>query len=77
MEEGNDIPKVHLEFSNREISEALVALAQALTTQINLSMVPMVNFLEITMTSTFIDFVRMNTPIFLGSKVVEDPQEWC
>ena len=28
------------------------------------------------MTSRLRDFVRMNTPIFLGSKVGEDPQEF-
>ena len=39
-------------------------------------MVPRVNVVESTMTSRLIDFVRMNPPIFLGSKVGEDPQEF-
>ena len=44
-----------------------------MTTQANLSMVLRVNVLESTMTSRLIDFVRMNPPIFLVSKVGEDP----
>ena len=60
--------------SNREIREALVALAQGVTTQINLSMVPRV--VESTITSRLRDFVRINSPIFFGSKVGEDPQEF-
>ena len=45
-----------------------------MTTQANLSMVPRV--VKCTMTSRIRDFVRMNHPIFLGSKVGEDPQEF-
>ena len=44
-----------------------------MTTQVNLSMVPKVNMVESTMTSRLRDFVRMSPPIFLGSKVGEDP----
>ena len=62
--------------TNRDIKEAFVTLAQAVTTQINLSIVPRVNVVERTLTSRLIDFVRMNPPIFLGSKVEEDPQEF-
>ena len=40
----------------------------------NLNMMPRV--VESTMTSRLRDFVRMNPPIFLGSKVGEDPQEF-
>ena len=75
VEGGNEVLKVHPEFTNREIRKALVALAQAVTTQINLSMMPRVNVVESTMTSRLKDFVRMNPPIFLGSKVGEDPQK--
>ena len=71
VEGGNDDP---LELSNRDIREALIALALAVTTQENLSMVPWMNVVETTMTSRLRDFVRMNSPIFLGSKVGEDPQ---
>ena len=35
---------------------------------------PRVNVVESTMTSRLRDFVRMNPPIFLGSKVGENPQ---
>ena len=45
-----------------------------MTTQANLSMVPRV--VKCTMTSRIRDFVRMNHPIFLGSKVGEDLQEF-
>ena len=45
-----------------------------MTTQINLSMVPRV--VESTITSRLRDFVRINSPIFFGSKVGEDPQEF-
>ena len=37
---------------------------------------PRVNVVESTITSRFRDFVKMNTPIFLGSTVGEDPQEF-
>ena len=47
-----------------------------MTTQANLSMETRVNVVESTMTSGLRDFVRMNPPIFLGSKVGEDSQEF-
>ena len=62
--------------SNRDIGEALLALARAVTTQVTLSMVPRVNFVDSTMMYRLRYFVRMNPPIFLGSKVGEDPQEF-
>ena len=55
--------------TNKDIREALVALAEPVTTQINLCMVPRVNVVEIIMTSRLRDFVRMNPSIFVGSKV--------
>ena len=51
-------------------------LALAVTIQVNLSMVRRVNVVESTMTSRLRDFVRMNSSIFLGSKVGADPQEF-
>ena len=59
--------------SNRDIREALLSLARAITTHENLSMVPRVNVLESTMKSRLRDFVSMNPPIFVVSKVGEDP----
>ena len=47
-----------------------------MTTQANLKMVPRMNVVETTMTSRLRDFVRMNPPIFLVSKVGEDPQDF-
>ena len=37
---------------------------------------PRVNVAKDTMTYRLRDFVRMNPPIFIGSKVGEDPQEF-
>ena len=37
---------------------------------------PTKNVVENTMISRLIEFVRMNPPIFLGSKMGEDPQEF-
>ena len=45
MEGGNEYPS---ELSNRDIREALLALARVVTTQVNLSMVPRVNVEEST-----------------------------
>ena len=42
--------------------------------RVNLNMMPRV--VERIMTSRWRDFVRTNPPIFLGSKVNEDPQEF-
>ena len=67
---GDDPP----ELSNRDIREALLALPLAVTTQMNLSMVARVNVVESTMTFRLRYFVRMNTPIFLGFKVVGIPK---
>ena len=64
----------HPDWTNQEIREALLALAQAVTTQVSLSIMPRV--VEIIMTSRLRDFIRMNPPIFLCSKVGEDPQEF-
>ncbi|TMX02564.1 hypothetical protein EJD97_021070, partial [Solanum chilense] len=72
VERGNAVSVVHLDFTNQVIRESLVALDQAVTTQSNLNMVPRV--LERIMRSRLRDFVRINPPIFLDSKVREDPQ---
>ena len=42
----------------------------------NMSMVSRVNVVEKTMTTRLRNFVTMNPPIILGSKVGEDPQEF-
>ena len=60
--------------TNGEVREALLALAQAMTTHVNRGIEPRVNVVESTMTSILRDFVRMNPPIFLGSNVGEDPK---
>ena len=70
VERGIEVP----EMSNREIREALIAIGGAVTMQANLNMMP--RAVESTMTSRLRDFVRMNPPIFLSSKVGEYPQEF-
>ena len=60
--------------SYSDIRESLLHLARAMTTHMNLSMVPRVNVVEEIVTSRLREFVRMNPPIFHGSKVGEDPQ---
>ena len=47
-----------------------------MTTHVNRGFEPRVNAVESTKTSRLRDFVRMNPPIFLGSKVGKDPQEF-
>lgn len=44
-----------------------------MTTHENREVGPWINALESTMTSRLRDFMRMNPPIFVGSKVGEDP----
>ena len=65
VEGGNEVPEI-----------SLIAIAQAMTSQINLTMVPRLNVVEHNMTSRFRDFVRLNIPTFLGSKVDDDPQKF-
>ncbi|TMW95792.1 hypothetical protein EJD97_008332 [Solanum chilense] len=58
--------KINAEMSNIDIREAFIAIARPVTMHVNLNMMP--RFMESTMTSRMIDFVRMNPPIFLISK---------
>ena len=74
--QGNEVPVVPQEMANWEIRETLLTLARALTTHVNIGMVPRVSVVERTMTSRLRDFVRMSPPIFLVFKVGEDPQEF-
>ncbi|TMW97437.1 hypothetical protein EJD97_005529 [Solanum chilense] len=69
LEVVNDFLAVPLELSNRDIREAFLTLARAVTTHENSSMVPIVNVVENTMMSRLRDLLRMNPPIFLVSKV--------
>ena len=58
--------------TNGEIREGVLSIARALTTHVNIVIASTVNVVENTMTSRLRDFVRMNPPIFLVSKVGED-----
>ena len=55
-------------------AQAATVQAQAMTVHANRDVAPRVH--ERTMASRFRDFTRMNPPIFYGSKVDEDPQEF-
>ncbi|XP_015072539.1 uncharacterized protein LOC107016644 [Solanum pennellii] len=69
-----EVSVVHPDMISGEIREALLALARAMTTYVNRGIETRVSAVERTMTSRLRDFVRMNPPKFLGSKVAEDPQ---
>ncbi|WMV24741.1 hypothetical protein MTR67_018126 [Solanum verrucosum] len=62
--------------TNEEIRVAFITLAQALMAQANRDVGPRVNANESTTASRLRDFVRMNPPNFLGSRVGKDPQEF-
>ena len=47
-----------------------------MTTQLNRDIEPRANALESTMALRLWNFMRMHPPIFLGSKVGENPQEF-
>ena len=70
----NEVPVVPPVMTNEKIRAAFLTLAQAMTAQANLDVVPRVNVNESTAASRLRDFVRMNPPIFLGSRIGEDPQ---
>ena len=58
--------------TNRDIRDALPTLARAVTTHMTRDIGPRVIALESTMISRLTYFMRINPPIFLGSKVGED-----
>ena len=62
--------------SNRDIRDSLLALVGDMTTQANFKYGARVNVVKRTMKSKLRDIVRMNPPIFLGSKVGEHPREF-
>ena len=66
---GNDVSVISPDLANGEIRDDLIAQARAMTNHITRDVGPKVNALECTMTSRLRDFVRMNPPIFIGSKV--------
>ena len=57
-------------------SEDFHTLDRALTTHVNWGIEANVSVVVSTMTYKLRDFVRMNSPNFLVSKVGEDPQEF-
>ena len=78
--QGNQVPVDPLAMSNEEFRSALLMMAQAVTTQAQAMMVQAtrgvethVNPIVSTMASWLRDFVRMSPPVFLDSKVNEDP----
>ena len=67
---------VRLEMTNGDFREDLLVIARAMTTHVNRGIKPRVNIMESTMTIILRDFLRMNPPIFLCSKVGDYPQEY-
>ena len=66
---------VSLDFTYGEIRVDLITLSPVLTTHMNRCIEPVVNVMESTMTSILRDLVRINPPIFLGSKVEKIPKK--
>ena len=73
-EQENEVPVVPPDMTNEEIRSAFLILARAMAAQATRDMGPRVNANESTAASRLRDFVRMNPPIFLGSRIGEDPQ---
>ena len=74
LQVGNQVLVVSPDMTNGEIREALLALARAMTAQVNRNVEPRVNAFESTMTYRMRDFVRVNPPFFPGSKGGRRPQ---
>ncbi|WMV13521.1 hypothetical protein MTR67_006906 [Solanum verrucosum] len=83
--QGDQVPIVNQEIevsvvppamTNEEIRAAFLTLAQAMTAQLNRDVGPRVKAIGSTVASILRDFVRMNPPIFLGSRKGEDTQEF-
>ena len=70
----NEVPVVPPVMTNEDIRAAFLTLAQAITAQENRDAVPRVNVNGSTTASRLRVFVRMNPPIFLGSRIGEGPQ---
>ena len=62
--------------TNEDIKVVFLTLAGAMTAQDNRDVGPRMNARESTIASSLRHFVRMNPPIFLGSRVGEDPEEF-
>ena len=63
MEAGIEVQEMY----NREIRQTFIVIDRAVTMQDNLNMMPKV--VQSTMRSMLRDFLRVNPPTFLGSKV--------
>ncbi|XP_049406161.1 uncharacterized protein LOC125869764 [Solanum stenotomum] len=70
----NEVVVVPPIMTNEEIRVAFLTLVQAMMAQANRNVGPRVNANESTAASRLRDFVRMNSPISLGSRIGEDPQ---
>ncbi|XP_049391580.1 uncharacterized protein LOC125856017 [Solanum stenotomum] len=62
--------------TNEDVTTAFVTLDQAMKAQANRDVGTRVNANESIVASRLRDFVRMNPPVFLGSRVGENPQEF-
>ncbi|TMW82494.1 hypothetical protein EJD97_005805, partial [Solanum chilense] len=78
LEEGRvnkEIPP-KVEQVHQKPQEILLALSMSITTHVNRGVEPIVNAMESIMTSSLRDFVRINYPIFHGSKKGQDLQDF-
>ena len=73
--QGNEDPMVFPDMTNEEFRGDLLSLALGMTTEANRDVGPRVNTSESIMSSRLRDLIIINPPIFLGSKVEEDPQD--
>ena len=62
------------DMTNEEFKGVRLTLARAFMTQENRDVGPRINDLENTLATMLRDFLRMNPPTFLRSKVGDDPQ---
>ena len=80
---NNHVPVNHPAMMGGEVREALSQMgqsittqAQAIITQANSEVAPQKNQHASTMASRLRDFTRMNPPMYFGSNVDEDPQDF-
>ena len=59
-----------------QMAQSITTQTQAITTQANREVAPRENQHASTMASCLRDFVKMNPPMYFGSKVNEDPQDF-
>ena len=62
--------------ASMQTEHAITTMGQAITAQASREGAPRENLHASTMSSSLRDFTRMNPPVYYGSKVTKDPQEF-